>query len=126
MKKFWLLALTLLALASPANAVDLATAFGVAGAPLSNLTTPGHACFFQATHGSSIAIGEVTITANGSDSAVVTLLCNGVSITATLPSIDVNGHQVSSVAFPQTVTSSAPGSWTVTVAGKIQFTVVAQ
>jgi nitrous oxidase accessory protein NosD len=110
----------------PVAAVDLATAFGVSGAPLPTPVFPGPGCRFTATHAGNTSIDQVSISANGSDSAVVTLSCNGVSVTAALPSIEVNGHQVNNVAFPQTVTSSAPGIWTVTVAGKIQFTVTAQ
>jgi nitrous oxidase accessory protein NosD len=127
MRRVWLaLSIFLLGLPRPALAVDLATAFGVGGAPLPAPVFPGPGCAFSATHAGGTSLLGVNITANGIDSAVVTLLCNGVSVTASLPSIEVNGHQVNNVAFPQTVTSSAAGVWTVTVAGKIQFTVTAQ
>lgn len=122
----FILLLAALCLPRSAAAVDLATAFGVAGAGFPAPRTFANDCHFQATHAGNPSLGQVNITANGTDSAVITLLCSGVSFTGTLPSIDVNGHQVSSVAFPQIVTSSAAGVWTVTVAGQIQFTVTAQ
>jgi hypothetical protein len=91
-------------------AVNLSTAFGVSGIPTAVQTNN---CYFLSTHGTSQSINSATITADGIDSAVIQLICNGVPMTTTIPSFSVNGNQVTNVAFPQTVTASAPCSWTI-------------
>jgi hypothetical protein len=122
MRRIILTAILVCLLVGTARAVDLATAFGVAGLPTN---VQFNTCQFQAVHAGSTSLGEVTIAANGSDSATITLVCNGISVTTSLPSISVNGHQVNSVSFPQTVTSSAAGVWRMIV-GPLTFTVTAQ
>lgn len=108
-------------------AVDLATAFGVAGLPPAISAVSGNVCHFSATHNGVPSADQtfIAITANGTDNATISLICNGVSFTSSIPNVSVGG-KTGAVTLPQTVTSSGPGSWTLIITPQLTFTITAQ
>jgi hypothetical protein len=113
---WWLIA------SAAARAVDLTAAFGSGAVTRGSLSS---GCQLLASHAGSTFANAVNLIANGTDSAVITVMCQGVSFTQTIPIITVNGTDVANVKFPQTVTSSAPGVWVINI-GTSSLSVIAQ